>query len=130
MLPGLGLAAVALVLTGCLPTPTTYQKLTADAASSFLAAAATLRFRHEDRLTRTYVVGSFENHRDLLRGLPEQLSRADGAPSAGELERLVGLYERAWPALESPCLDDRCDWRSQRRDLEAAGRAFLEASEA
>ena len=123
------LVASVLVAAGCLAAPTGFQKATSDAASTFLAAAATLRLRHEDKLTRTYVVASFENYRDALRGVPERLPTLDGAPGSPIVERLARLHQDAWPALSEPCLDERCEWRAQLAALERAGSVYLSAAE-
>jgi hypothetical protein len=121
--------ASVLVAAGCLAAPSGFQKATSDAASTFLAAAATLRLRHEDKLTRTYVVASFENYRDALRSVPDRLPMLDGSPGSTIIERLAELHRDAWPALTDPCLDDRCDWRAQTAALELAGSAYLRAAE-
>lgn len=123
----LGLA-LAILASACIATPSPFQKQADDAASTFLAAATTLRLRHEDRLTRTYVVGAFENYRDLLRGVPEALPKLEGIPARSTLERVLRLHAQAMPALESPCLDERCDWHSQVDALQAAGEAYLSAA--
>jgi hypothetical protein len=123
------LMASVLVAAGCLAAPSGFQKATSDAGSTFLAAAATLRLRHEDKLTRTYVVASFENYRDALRGVPDRLPTFDGAPGSPIIERLATLHRDAWPALSDPCLDDRCEWRAQLAALELAGSVYLSAAE-
>lgn len=123
------LLAAVLLAAGCLAAPSGFQKATSDAASTFLAAAATLRLRHEDKLTRTYVLASFENFRDALRGLPQRLPTLDGAPDATRIQRLADLHRDAWPALSDPCLDDRCDWRPQLAALELAGSVYLREAE-
>jgi hypothetical protein len=123
------LISLMLLAAGCLAAPSGFQKATSDAGSTFLSAAATLRLRHEGKLTRTYVVASFENFRDALRTLPERLPTLDGAPDATRIERLADLHRDAWPALSDPCLDDHCDWRPQLAALELAGSVYLRAAE-
>jgi hypothetical protein len=118
----------ALLLVGCVPTQSQFQKEAGDAASTFLAAAETLRLRHEDKLIRTYVVGAFDNYRELVGGLPEDLPKADGIPAQATLERVLELHAEAMPALLAPCLDSLCEWRSQVEALEAAGKAYLAAA--
>jgi hypothetical protein len=127
-LPLVAALLVALLSVGCVPTQSQFQKEAADAASTFLAAAETLRLRHEDKLIRTYVVGAFQNYRELLEGLPDDLPKAEGIPAQATLERVLQLHAQAMPALQAPCLDSRCEWRSQVEALEEAGKAYLAAA--
>jgi hypothetical protein len=49
---------------------------------------------------------------------------AEGAPSGPQLSRLVDLFRKAWPAVQSPCLEGGCDWRAQVTALRAAASAL------
>jgi hypothetical protein len=122
------LMVLAVCLAGCIETPTAFQKETGDAASTYLAAAEILRLRHQDKATRTYVVGSFENFRDALATIPTSLPKAADGPGEAQLQRLLQLHATAWAALQDPCLDRLCDWQGQLDALEEAGSIFMRAS--
>lgn len=116
---------------GCsMLTQSPFARTASDTGATFAAAATTLRYAHEGKLTRAYACASFVNYRSQIGGLDQQLPAQAGAPDAQTVRRLLDLAGPAQQALEQPCLADDCDWRAQVAALQRASEAFRRASEA
>jgi hypothetical protein len=101
-----------------------------EAAGTLSAAATTLEFAHQGKVTTNFAESSFGEYKEQLKDVPDELAKADGAPDSGKLRQLSGLLERAQPAIDRPCLaDDGCDWQAQDRALKEARQALEDASE-
>lgn len=134
------LLALALIAgAGCALAQSDFARTAGNAGAAFAAAAVTLRFAHEGKLTVVYARASFVNYRAELDGLDAQLPAQDGAPDARTLRRLLNLADPALRAVDAPCLDvsadasadasadGGCDWRGQVAALERASVALLKA---
>ena len=121
------LATLCLIAVTCGATQEPFAREADDAASALSAAAATLDFTHAGKLTATYARASFVIYRDQLVGREERLLRREGAPDRAALERLLVLYREALFAVQEPCLDESCDWRSQLSVMTSASEALREA---
>jgi hypothetical protein len=120
--------AVALTLSGCEMVRSGFATEAGSAGDELSAAAVTLRFVHEGRITKPYARSAFGNYREVLLTFEPKLRQAKGAPSGAEVNRLVAVYRAAVPVLEAPCLDEGCDWRGQAATLEAAAATLSKAS--
>jgi hypothetical protein len=129
---------VALLLTlaliagaGCALAQSGFARTAGNAGAAFAAAAVTLRFAHEGKLTAAYARASFVNYRAELDGLDAQLPAQDGAPDARTLRRLLDVADPALRAVDAPCLDAGvdagCDWRGQVTAMQRASAALLKA---
>ena len=127
----LSLLAVLLVCIGglaaCTFTRSAFQTKAGDAGSEFAAAAQTIRFVHQGKLTAAYARATFVNYQSALEGLDGELPQADGAPGKGTVDRLIDLYRNAYPAVEQPCLASGCEWQQQVSRIDQASRALLKA---
>jgi hypothetical protein len=119
-----------LVVSGCSFTQPPFMRMAGDAGGTFSAAATTLTFFHQGKLSRAYTLSSFAGFESELAGLDQQLPSQQGAPHQSTVQHLLALYRPAMQAVEQPCLDSSCDWRGQIAALEQASRAFVEVSEA
>ena len=128
----LGVLALLAVLmsgmAGCQWTQSSFARMASNAGSAFAAAAATLAYAHEGKITYAYAASSFVNYRSQLHGLDQQIASASGAPDAHTVHSLLALYTPTMQALDHPCLSSSCDWRAQVATLDRASRAFLKAS--
>jgi len=111
---------VALALSGCAMVRSVFATQAGSAGDELAAAAVTLHYVHEGKITKPYARSAIANFEPKLR-------QAKGAPSGAEGDRLVAVYRAAVPALDAPCLDDGCDWQGQAATLEAAAAALREA---
>lgn len=91
------------------------------------AALITLTYAHEGKITYAYAASSFVNYRSELDGLDQQLPSQSGAPDARTVQHLIDLYKPAIQAVDSPCLNESCDWRTQVAVMNRASEAFLQA---
>lgn len=124
----LALLSTALIVGACsIGTETPFERAAGDAASAYSAAATTLRFAHDDRLSREYSLGSLELYREAVSGVDTELPTLEGAPGSDRVDQLVHAVQAAEPVLEDPCLEVTCDWRSQLQALEQAAQAFEDA---
>jgi hypothetical protein len=123
------LLVVAALSAGCRLTQSAFAKTTGNAGAAFAAASTTLAYAHSGRLTGTYAASSFVNYQGELAGLDQQLPSEQGVSDRRTLQHLLDLYHAAMQAVNSPCLDATCDWRSQVAALDRASKAFLEASD-
>lgn len=118
---------VLLTLTSCQFTQSAFAKTTGDAGAAFAAAATTLTYAHQGKITYAYAASSFVNYRNELNGLDQQLPSQNGAPDRGTVQHLIDLYRPAIRVVDSPCLSESCDWRTQVAVLNRASEAFLRA---
>ena len=124
---GFLLPLLLLTLTSCQFTQSPFAKTTGDAGAAFAAASTTLSYAHEGKITYAYAASSFVNYRKELDGLDQQLSSQQGAPDVRTVQRLIDLYKPAIRAVDSPCLNESCDWRTQIVVMNRASEAFLQA---
>src|SRR5919109_30144 len=68
------------------------------------AAATTLAYAHQKKITPAYAAASFVNFQDEVQGVAGQLPSLQGAPSARTVRHLLALYEPAERAVMHPCL--------------------------
>ena len=122
-----GLVAV-LTLSGCEMVRSGFATEAGSAGDELTAAAVTLRYAHEGRITTPYARSAFGNYREVLLTFEPKLRQAKGAPSGAEVNRLIAVYRTAVPVLQAPCLDDGCDWQGQAATLEAAAAILSKAS--
>jgi hypothetical protein len=125
---GVCLLLVVLVVSGCSFTQPGFARTADNAGGAFSAAATTLTYFHQGKLSRAYAISSFVNYESELSGLDQQLPSQQGAPAQSTVQRLIALYRPAMRAVEQPCLDASCDWRGQVAALERASRAFVGVS--
>jgi hypothetical protein len=125
---GVVLLAVSLTLTACAMTQSAFAQTADTAGSTFAAAATTLAYAHQKRITPAYAAASFVSFQDEVQGVAGQLPSLQGAPSARTVRHLLALYEPAERAAMHPCLAPSCDWRTQVQALQRAGDAFVKAA--
>ena len=125
---GFLLLILLLIVTGCQFTQAAFPRMVSNAGSAFAAAATTLAYAHQGKVTYAYAAASFVNYQSELDGLDQTLPFQNGAPDKGTVQRLLNLYKVAIKAVDSPCLSNSCDWRTQVNDLNRASNAFLKAS--
>lgn len=116
------------LLTDCAYTQSAFMRTANNTGAAFSAASYTLAQLHHGRLTAAYAQSSFVNFRSELQGTDQQLPTLSGAPDRQTIQRLLELYQPAMAAVNAPCLDAACDWRSQINQLDRASSAFLEAA--
>ena len=122
------LPILLLILTSCQFTQSAFAKTTGDAGAAFAAASTTLSYAYEGKITYAYASSSFVNYQGELDGLDQQLPAQHGAPDMRAIEHLVALYKPAIRAVDSPCLSESCDLRTQITALNRASQAFLQAA--
>jgi hypothetical protein len=116
-----------LFCAGCSVTQSPFDRMAGNAGSAFAAASTTLRYAHTGKVPVAYARSAFVNYQSELDGLDQQLPTQQGAPDSATVQRLLDLYRPAWQAVQSPCLESGCDWRSQVAALDAASQAFVQA---
>lgn len=125
----IGIAVLLLfTLSGCSATQSAFDKTAGNAASGLAAAATTLAYLHQGKLTVAYARSSFVNFANNLRGVGSQLAALQGAPPAATVRRLGALYRQAERAVRRPCLEGSCNWRTQVMVLNRASAALLRAT--
>ena len=127
MLLLLALLALLLITTGCQFKQSAFALTASNAGSTFAAAASTLRYAHEGKITTTYASSSFQNYQSELQGVDQQLPTQNGAPDTHTIQRLLKLYQPAMQTINTPCLDSSCNWHAQIAALNQASDAFLKA---
>ena len=121
------LPVLLLTITACQFTQSAFSKTTSNAGAAFAAASTTLTYAHEGKITYAYAASSFVNYRSELDGLDQQLSSQQGALDVRTVQHLIDLYKPAIHAVDSPCLNESCDWRTQIAVMNRASEAFLQA---
>ncbi len=124
---GFLLPVLLLLVTGCAFQQSAFQKVAGNAGSEFAAAATTLSYAHEGKITSAYAASSFVNYQSQLDGLDQTLPSQQGAPDTHTVQHLLALYKPAVQVIDHPCLDASCSWRVQVDTLNRASKAFLEA---
>jgi L-aminopeptidase/D-esterase-like protein len=124
---GFLLLILLLIVTGCQFTQAAFPRMASNAGSAFAAAVTTLAYAHEGKLTYAYAAASFVNYQSELDGLDQALPSQNGAPDKGTVQHLLNLYKEAIKAVDSPCLNNSCNWQTQVNALNRASKAFLEA---
>lgn len=115
-------------LSGCSATQSAFDKTAGNAASELAAAATTLEYLHQGKLTVAYARSSFVNFANNVRGVGSQLAGLQGAPPPATVRRLAALYRQAELAVRRPCLEGSCNWRVQVTALNHASAALIKAS--
>jgi L-aminopeptidase/D-esterase-like protein len=121
------LPILLLIVTGCQFTQAAFPRMASNAGSAFAAAATALAYAHEGKVTYAYAAASFVNYQSELDGLDQALPSQSGAPDKRTVQHLIDLYKVAIKAVDSPCLSNSCDWRTQVDALNRTSKAFLEA---
>jgi hypothetical protein len=122
------LLLLLILATECQMTQSAFARTAGNAGATFAAASTTLSYAHEGKITSAYARSSFENYQSQVSGLEQQLPSQQGAPDKHTIERLLALYGNAMQAVNQPCLETSCDWRTQVQNLNRASKAFLEVS--
>ena len=123
----LGLFVLLWAMVGCTLTQSTFARTTNNAGSAFAAAATTLTYAHEGKITYAYASSSFQNFQSELSGIDQTLTAQSGV-DAHTLQRLLALYKPAMQVIDAPCLSNACDWQRQVDRLNRASQAFSGAS--
>jgi len=121
---------LTLAISACSLTQSPFVQMVDSAGGTFSAAATTLAYFHQGKLTRAYTISSFAGYESQLDGLDQQLPAQQGADDQATVKRLLALYKPAVQVVQRPCLESSCDWRSQMTTLERASKAFVEVGEA
>ncbi len=121
------LLVVLVITTGCSFSHTPFARTAGDVAATLAAAAASIEYDHQGKLTDAYARVGF---REALAGVDTSLPSLDGAPDAATVGHLIERLRAVRPILSSPCLDDRCDWDGQVQTLRGASDTFKGAADA
>ena len=124
------LILITVIATGCSFAQTPFGRTAGDIGATLAAAAATIEYDHQGRLTDAYARGSFVGFREALAGVDTSLPALGRAPEAAVVGSLIDQLRAVQPVLSSPCLDDRCDWVGQVQALRGASDAFKRAADA
>lgn len=119
------LLMLSVMLAGCQFSQSSFSRTVSNTGSAFAAAATTLQYAHEGKLTYAYASSSFEVYRSELSGTDQQLT-SSGA-GAQSIAPLLSVYRTAMQAVNTPCLQDTCNWQAQVAALSRASQAFLKA---
>lgn len=125
---GVLIFAACLILLGGCDRQTPFAKAADKGGAQLAAAATTLTYLHEGKITTRYARSSFINYRQVLKGFDQQLAALSGAPAPAHLKQLLELYQPAAQAVAAPCLSDTCNWRQQVMALQRASDALRQAS--
>jgi len=117
-----------ILATGCQMTQSAFVRVTGEAGAELAAAATTLQYAHEAKLTHPYAQAAFDGYASALTGVDQEIAAAEGAPSQELARRLAGLTREAAAVAMQPCLTASCDWQGQLRLLRHASAELLEAS--
>jgi hypothetical protein len=114
-------------VTACSATESSFARTASNIGSAFAAAATTLSYAHEGKISDRYAASSFMQFRSELSGSDQTLTSSGGV-DMHELQQLLALYKPAMRSVDAPCLGDSCDWRAQIAALNRASVAFLKAA--
>src|SRR5436305_12933833 len=89
------LLTLLLLVTGCEFTQAAFPRMASNAGSAFAAAATTLAYAHEGKVTYAYAAASFVNYQSELDGLDQTLPSQSGAPDKHAVQHLLNLYKVA-----------------------------------
>ena len=123
----IGFVILLLTTTGCQLKQPSFSITAGNIGSAFAASEATLQYAHEGKITYAYAASSFDNFRSELNGADQTIAASQGAPAAGTMRQLLSLYQEAMRAVNTPCLNDTCNWHIQISALDRASKAFLKA---
>ena len=121
------LILLLMMVTGCQFTQAAFPRMVSNAGSAFAAAATTLAYAHQGKVTYAYAAASFVNYQSELDGLDQALPSQNGAPDKRTVQHLLNVYKVAIKVVDSPCLNNSCNWQTQVNTLNRASKAFLEA---
>ena len=121
------LILLVMMVTGCQFTQAAFPRMVSNAGSAFAAASTTLAYAHQGKVTYAYAAASFVNYQSELDGLDQTLPSQSGAPDKRTVQHLIDLYKVAIKVVDSPCLNNSCNWQTQVDALNRASKAFLEA---
>ena len=124
------LVVLLLTATGCQLTRSAFANQADEVGSEFAAAAATLRYLHEGKVTRAFTEATFVNYASAVQGAGQKMVSAGGAPDDQTLQQLLQLYDRANEIIQRPCLAASCDWEQQVDTLRQASDALLASADA
>jgi hypothetical protein len=113
---------------GCQLAQSSFARIAGNAGAEFSAAANTLNYVHQGKLTTIYASSSFADYQSKLSGIDQQLASQQGVPNSHTLHDLLTVYKPAMQAVNAPCLSNTCDWRGQLGALQHASDAFLKAA--
>ena len=122
-----GCIVLLLTTTACQINQPSFSITAGNVGSAFAASEATLQYAHEGKITYAYATSSFVNFQSELSGADQTLAASQGAPGASTMRQLLSLYQQAMRAVNTPCLNDACNWRIQLSALDHASEAFLKA---
>lgn len=122
-----GCIALLLATAGCQIKRPSFSITAGNIGSAFAASEATLLYAHEGKITYAYATSSFVNFQSELSGANQTLAAAQGTPGASTMRQLLFLYREAMRVVNTPCLNDMCNWRVQLSALDRASKAFLKA---
>jgi len=114
--------------SGCQLAQSGFARIAGNAGGEFAAAANTLNYVHQGKLTAIYAASSFVGYRSQLGGIDQQLASQQSVPNAHTLHDLLNVYKPAMQAVNAPCFSNTCDWRGQLNALQRASDAFLKAA--
>lgn len=115
------------LVTACSITESPFARTAGNIGSAFAAAATTLNYAHEGKITDRYAASSFMQFQSELDGTAQALT-SPGGVDAHTLHQLLALYAPAMRIVDDPCLSNSCDWRAQLAALNRASAAFLKAA--
>lgn len=115
------------VVTACNVTESPFAKTAGNIGSAFAAAATTLTYAHEGKISDRYAASSFMQFQNELSGADQALT-ASSDVDRHTLQQLLALYTPAMRIIDAPCLSNSCGWRGQIEVLNRASAAFLKAS--
>jgi hypothetical protein len=122
-----GCIALLMIMTACQIKQPSFSITAGNIGSAFAASEATLQYAHEGKITYAYASSSFDNFRSELSGADQTLSASQGVPAASTMRQLLSLYQAAMRAVNTPCLNDTCNWQIQISALDRASKAFVKA---
>ena len=114
------------VVTACNVTESPFARMAGNIGSAFAAAATTLTYDHEGKISDRYAASSFMEFQNELSGAAQELA-ASGNVDKHTLQQLLPLYTPAMRIVDAPCLSNSCGWREQIVVLNRASAAFLKA---
>jgi hypothetical protein len=117
---------LSLTISACSLTQSPFARTVDGAGGTFSAAATTLTYFHQGKLSRAYTISSFAGYESQLNGLDQQLPAQQGASDQTTVRHLLALYKPAMQVVQQPCLENSCDWRGQVTTLERASKTFVE----
>ena len=85
------LLILLLIVTGCQFQQAAFPRMASNAGSAFAAAATTLAYAHEGKVTYAYAAASFVNYQSELDGLDQTLPFQNGTPDKRTIQHLLDL---------------------------------------